>query len=213
NVAAETVTTALHAFTDQPSETDDRTPAQRRAHASVRICQVALAQGAAGTRAGATVTVIVDWATFTGGGLGRMDGQFTGPIDRRHIEQLLCDSPISRVITGPKSETLDVGRTARSFPEPTRRAIIARDGGCRWPGCETPAGWCEVHHHQRWHNGGSTSAINGVMICPHHHQFLHRNPDWATTFHEQQFRVFRPDGRELHPHPWSISQLCELLED
>ena len=63
--AAETVTTALNAFMDPPAETDDRTPAQRRADAFVRICQIALHHGAAGVRAAANVTVIVDWATFT----------------------------------------------------------------------------------------------------------------------------------------------------
>ena len=203
NLAAETITTALNAFTERPSDTDDRTPAQRRADALVRICQIALTHGATGTRAGATVTVVIDWATLLEGGLGRMDGHYTGPIDRRDIEQLLCDSSISRVITGPKSETLDVGRTTRAFPEPTRRAIIARDHGCRWPGCEIPAGWCDIHHHQAWQDGGSTSITNGVLLCDHHHQFLHRNPDWTTTFHEQHLQVFRPDGTELDPHPWA----------
>ena len=63
--AAETVTTALNVFMDPPAETDDRSPAQRRADAFVRICQIALQHGAAGVRAAANVTVIVDWATFT----------------------------------------------------------------------------------------------------------------------------------------------------
>ena len=55
--AAETVTTALNAFMDPPAETDDRTPAQRRADALVRICQIALHQGAPGVRAAANVTI------------------------------------------------------------------------------------------------------------------------------------------------------------
>ena len=63
--AAETVTTALNTFMDPPAETDDRSPAQRRADALVRICQIALHQGAPGVRAAANVTVTVDWATFT----------------------------------------------------------------------------------------------------------------------------------------------------
>ncbi len=208
NGAAETITTALHAFTDPPSDTDDRTPAQRRADALVRICQTALAHGTAGTRASATVTIVIDWATLLNHGLdtgldGRMDGHYTGPIDRHDIDRLLCDSRISRVITGPKSETLDVGRATRAFPEPTRRAIIARDHNCRWPGCETPAGWCDIHHHQHWQHDGTTSATNGVLLCPHHHRFLHRNPTWTTTFYDQHFRVYRPNGTELDPHPWA----------
>ncbi len=200
--AAETVTTALQAFMDPPSETDDRTAAQRRADALVRICQIALARGATGSRASAGVTVVIDWAALTAGTPGMADGLFTGPLDRRDIERLLCDSSISRVVTGPNSEVIESGRAQRAFPEATRRAIVARDRGCRWPGCEVPAGWCDAHHHQRWCDGGESSVGNGLLLCPHHHRFLHRHPEWHTTFHEQTFRVFRPDGRELHPNPW-----------
>ena len=200
--AAETVTTALNTFMDKPSETDDRTPAQRRADALVRICQIALHQGAAGVRAAANVTITVDWATFTrsgSGGLGVMDGQYTGPIDRRDIDRLLCDSKISRVIMGPDSKPLDVGRSQRAFTDPQRRAIIARDQGCGWIGCEIPGGWCEVHHHTHWEHGGPTCIENGCLLCPYHHRFLHRHPDWTTTFTNQILRIYRPDGRELLP--------------
>ena len=144
-----------------------------------------------------------DGDDLTNGGLGPIDGQHTGPLDRRDIERLLCDSPISRVITGPRSEALDVGRATRAFPDPTRRAITARDRECRWPGCATPAGWCEIHHHDHWEHGGETSAANGVLLCTHHHRFLHRNPRWTTTFHEQHFRVSRPDSTELTRNPWT----------
>ena len=208
--AAETVTTAVNAFMDPPSETDDRSPAQRRADALVRICQIALHQGAAGVRAAANVTVTVDWATFTrsssssgGSGLGVMDGQYTGPIDRRDIERLLCDSKISRVIMGPDSKPLDVGRSQRAFTDPQRNAIIARDQGCGWAGCEIPGGWCEVHHHAHWKHGGQTCIDNGVLLCPYHHRFLHRHPTWTTTFKDQILRIYRPDGRELTPNPWN----------
>ncbi len=209
--AAETVTTAVNAFMDPPSETDDRTPAQRRADALVRICQIALHQGAKGVRAVANVTVTVDWATFTrsssssgsGSGLGVMDGQYTGPIDRRDIERLLCDSTISRVIMGPDSKPLDVGRSQRAFTDPQRNAIIARDQGCGWAGCEIPGGWCEVHHHTHWEHGGPTCIENGCLLCPYHHRFLHRHPNWTTTFHNQILRIYRPDGRELAPEPWN----------
>ncbi len=207
--AAETVTTALHAFMDPPSDTDDRTPAQRRADAFVRICQIALQQGATGVRAAANVTVIVDWATFTAssssgaGGLGVMDGQYSGPIDRRDIARLLCDSTISRVIIGPDSKPLDVGRSQRAFTDAQRKAIIARDQDCGWAGCEIPGGWCEIHHHTHWKDGGLTCIENGCLLCPHHHRFLHRHPDWTTTYINQVFRIYRPDGTELTPDPWN----------
>jgi len=152
------------------------------------------------------VTVTVDWATFTrssGSGLGVMDGQYTGPIGRRDIDRLLCDSTISRVIMGPDSKPLDVGRSQRAFTDPQRNAIIARDQGCGWAGCEIPGGWCEVHHHTHWEHGGPTCIENGCLLCPYHHRFLHRHPNWTTTFINQILRIYRPDGRELTPNPWN----------
>ena len=201
--AAETVTTALHAFMDPPADGDDRTPAQRRADALVRICQIALQQGATGVRAAANVTIVVDWATFLNSGLGRMDGQFTGPLDRRDIERLLCDSTISRVIMGPDSKPLDVGRGQRAFTQAQRKSITVRDEGCTFAGCEVPPGWCETHHHTHWKDGGETCLENGCLLCPHHHRFLHRHPDWRTTFIDQVLRVYRPDGTELARNPWT----------
>ena len=201
-LAAETITTALNAFMDPPSDGDSRTDAQRRADALVRICEIALEQGACGVRAAATVTVVADWPTLTNGKPGRLDGQYTGPIPRTEIERLLCDCKISRVVMGPDSKLLDVGRTTRVWSPSQRNAIVARDGGCRWPGCEIPAAWSDIHHHQHWQHGGETSIANGYLLCSHHHHFLHRQPGWTTTFEHQTLRVFRPDGRELHPNPW-----------
>ena len=203
---AEIVATALKAFMDPPSEGEDRTPAQRRAAALVRICEVALARGVTASRAKAHVTVVVDWETLMDDVLGRADGMFTGSIHRREIERLLCDCHVSRVVMGPESRPLDVGRQGQSWPAPMRRGIVVRDGGCQWPGCEIPAAWCDVHYFVHWIHGGRTSVANGVLLCGRHHRFLHAHPDWMTTFDDQVLRVYRPDGRELHRHPWAEEQ-------
>ena len=111
DLAAETVTTALHAYTDPP---DDDVPEedepQRYAEALVRICEVALGHTGTKERARAQVSIVVDWKTLTERQPGRLDGEFTGPIHPRDIERLLCDCDISRIVTGPDSLPLDVGR-------------------------------------------------------------------------------------------------------
>ena len=187
---------------DPPSEGDGRTDAQRRAGALVRISEIALAHGACGTRAAANVTIIVDWKTLTAGVPGKLDSQHRGLLPRTDIDRLLCDSKITRVIMGPDSKPLDVGRTTRTWTPAQRAAITARDDGCTWPGCETPPAWCDIHHHQHWQHGGTTCIENGCMLCSHHHHFLHRHPDWTTTFQNQHLLVYRPDGTQLHPNPW-----------
>ncbi|MGM0931805.1 MAG: HNH endonuclease signature motif containing protein, partial [Actinomycetota bacterium] len=54
-----------------------------------------------------------------------------------------------------------------------RLAIIARDGGCAFPGCTAPSPWTEVHHIRWFEKGGPTSTDNGVMLCSHHHHLIH----------------------------------------
>ena len=199
---AETLRTVIDQFMDPPSDMDGRTAAQRRRDALMRACRVAAGCGDEGVAAVAHATVVVDWKTFTNGEAGLMDGQYTGLLPRSEVERLLCDCKVSRVVMGPTSKPLDIGRVTRVWPYSIRAAIIARDQHCQWPGCKVTASWSEIHHHRHWKHGGRTSVDNGYLLCPHHHHFLHRQPGWTITFADQVVRVFRPDGRELNPNPW-----------
>ncbi|HEY7440142.1 MAG TPA: DUF222 domain-containing protein [Acidimicrobiia bacterium] len=195
DLAAETVATALHAYTDPPRSDDARTAAKRRADALVRICDVALEHRDAG-RAQSHASVVIDWSTLTNGSLGRLDGEFTGPIHPADIQRLLCDCGVSRVVAGPDSLPLDAGRTTRSVPAATRRALAVRDGGCRHPGCDRPPGWCDAHHVVHWTHGGQTRLDNLVLLCDRHHQVVHQ-PGWTTKFDGHIYAVYRPDGTEI----------------
>ena len=35
-----------------------------------------------------------------------------------------------------------------------------RDGGCIWPGCDRPAGFCDAQHVTPWQQGGETKLAN-----------------------------------------------------
>jgi hypothetical protein len=54
-----------------------------------------------------------------------------------------------------------------------RKALKARDGHCRWPGCERPASWCDGHHLLHWIHGGTTDLNNLVLLCRRHHRMVH----------------------------------------
>lgn len=196
-LAAETVVTALHAFTDPPADDDDRTPARRRADALVRMAETALtALPRPAARARTHATVVVDWATLTGTGSGTLDGAFTGPLHRADVERALCDSTITRVVTGPDGLPIDVGRSRRTVPPPTWKTLVVRDGGCRFPGCDRPPGWCDAHHVVHWRTGGRTDRDNLVLLCDHHHHVVHQ-PGWILKFDGTDLRVLRPDGTEV----------------
>ena len=74
-----------------------------------------------------------------------------------------------------------------------RRAIVARDQGCRFPGCDRPPGWCDAHHVVPWHPDGTTERDNLILLCDHHHKVVH-NRGWTIDFDGHTLTVTRPDG-------------------
>ena len=64
------------------------------------------------------------------------------------LDVLACDALIQRVVLDAQGSPLDIGRTERTFTKDLRRAALARDRHCQWPGCQMRATWCEVHHIQ-----------------------------------------------------------------
>jgi len=112
-------------------------------------------------------------------------------IDAGTARRLLCDADLMPAILGGASEILDVGRSQRLVTPAIRAALELRDGGCVFPGCNTPARDCEAHHIIPWRLGGPTSLSNLTLPCPHHHGILEPsdNPD------DDRWRVeLREDG-------------------
>ena len=71
------------------------------------------------------------------------------------------------------SEVLDLGRETRLVNRALRRALVARDRGCVFPGCERPAVWCDAHHITWWEHGGPTNLENCCLLCRRHHTLCH----------------------------------------
>jgi hypothetical protein len=195
----EVARTALQAFTDPPSDGDTRTPAQRRADGFKRMCEAALStleSDAGPTRARPHVSYLVSHETVTAGKLGACDGEFVGPVGRETMRRLLCDCEVSRIVTGPGSVILDAGRTRRVVTAAQRRAVVARDQGCRFPGCDRPPGWCEVHHLKHWLDGGRTDLCDLILLCDHHHTVVHRD-GLILVFRGTDIVAVYPDGLTL----------------
>jgi len=95
------------------------------------------------------------------------------PISSKTIERLACDSSIARILLDSESIVIDVGRSKRVVSEPARRALAARDGHCRWPGCERPASWSAAHHVVHWIHGGTSDLNNLILLCHRHHWMVH----------------------------------------
>ena len=192
---------ALEAFTRPPVANDESTLAQRQAEGLIRICEIALRRGTDADGARPVVSYLTQQRSSTEAH-PMMMGVFSGVVDPRERERILCDVVIVPVQTDRWGEILGQGRATSVWNRATRRALTARSPHCQWPGCETPAPWCDAHHFVHWEHGGTTSLANGVHLCRRHHVFLHQHRDWHSTFDHQHFRVYRADGTEVHPDAW-----------
>jgi Domain of unknown function (DUF222) len=115
---------------------------------------------------------------------------------RRHA----CDAAIIRVVTNGASDPIDVGRSTRTIPPALRRALIVRDGGCVFPGCDRPHGWCEAHHIIHWLNGGDTNLANTALLCSRHHHQLHQHQWELTRTLDDTWAVTDANGNDLTHH-------------
>jgi hypothetical protein len=72
---------------------------------------------------------------------------------------------------------------------------MARDGGCRFPGCAEHR-YVEAHHVRHWADGGPTDLANLVLLCWRHHHALHEG-GYTLALEAGAVTVSRPDGRVL----------------
>ena len=100
------------------------------------------------------------------------ENEFSLPISSKTVERWACDCNLTRVLL-KDSVPIDVGRAERVIKGPKRRALIARDKHCQWPGCVRPASWCDGHHIVHWMNGGGLELDNMVLLCRRHHWMVH----------------------------------------
>ncbi|MET8252732.1 DUF222 domain-containing protein [Micromonospora sp. NPDC005197] len=163
-----------------PSGPDDtRCAGQRRHDALADVCRLALRTDELPETGGDPAQLVVT-ASFDGLtrqlGAGALDVGLRLTPDT--VRRLACDAAILPAVLGGAGQVLDVGRQRRLISGPLRRALVLRDGGCAFPGCDRPPRWCAAHHIRHWADGGPTSLDNAVLLCGHHHRHVHQS-DWA----------------------------------
>lgn len=122
-------------------------------------------------------------------GWGTIEGQ-SAAISMRSVERIACGTGTVPILFDGQ-QVIDVGRDQRLFTARQRIALAARDGGCRFLGCDRPPSWCEAHHIVPWSQNGSTTLAEGVLLCPHHHMLIHNN-GWEVVRHGSDYRLKPP---------------------
>ena len=192
---------------------DEVTPAQRRADALGLLAEAALSadldRGTAGDRY--QVMLHVDSASGVAAGEPssvpageRLSG--TLEVDHGAVDvsgetsrRLSCDASLVPIRHGADGAALDIGRKTRTVPPSIRRALVARDRTCRFPGCTSRR--CDAHHVEHWLDGGPTSLDNLVLLCRRHHRSVHEGLVDVRLLADGSLSFISPDGRVLRPAP------------
>ncbi|OQQ35542.1 HNH endonuclease signature motif containing protein [Prescottella equi] len=196
-VTGEMLLTALSSLTKPRNLLDDpaekRTPARQRADAFAEILRRYLDSGDAPTEGGERPHLSLhvnasdlarsesahEWThpnegsdLFGDKDIARMPHM--GPLSIATARRLACDCHLTPIVMDD-GVPLNLGRTSRTVSKKQRRALIARDHGCAFPGCGTPPAHCEGHHIKHWADGGPTDLDNLVLLCRYHHTLLHHS--------------------------------------
>ena len=171
---------------------DERTQGQRRHDALAAVLDAALRSddlpGTGGTPT--TVIITMSWKDYTSPqGIGRYgDGTL---VSARTARDLADQADIALCVLSGKGAVLDLYRTRRIASRAQTLALVARDGGCSFPGCDVAPQWCERHHVIAWQDGGNTDLGNLTLVCSfHHHQFARRG--WQCRINSDGLPVWIP---------------------
>jgi hypothetical protein len=124
------------------------------------------------------------------GGAGRADA----PLET--VKRLACDASVVVVTEDERGTPLNVGRKQRLVSTPIRRALLARDRHCTFPGCHRTR-FVEAHHVHHWVEGGETSVDNLVLLCSFHHRLLHEGGYRIRRDYQGELCFVRADGRAI----------------
>lgn len=119
-----------------------------------------------------------------------------GPnVPAETAQRIACDASKVVMTHDSTGNILDLGRRTRIIPPALRRALTHRDQGCRFPGCGLT--FCDAHHVRHWARGGETSLDNLVLLCRHHHRWVHEEGYRVRRDAEGRLQFLRPDGRPI----------------
>ena len=192
--AAATLSAAMAPLMVPAGADDRRSASQRRADALVDLATLALKTEDLPVLSGTATTLdVLVPAALTAGSAGaavaapaggcsvqlHVAGGIVhdapgGPVDLcpDTVARLLCDASIGRILVDANGVPLQLGRRVRLFTPDQRRALTARDAGCRFPGCTRPPRYTDAHHVVPWQHGGPTDLTNALLVCRFHHRLL-----------------------------------------
>src|SRR5581483_10288095 len=162
--------TALDALMTPPSGDDDRNASERRADALVELAWRQMDAGTLPQVGGQKPHLLVtaELATLAAQpNSPAAELEWSQPVPAETARRIGCDCELTPMLDGESHGSRKV------IPGWKRRALIARDRGCRFVGCDMPSAWCDAHHLKHWADGGLDELWNLVLLCRRHHRMVH----------------------------------------
>lgn len=199
--ALEAAARELHEQENASREARAEPAAARNADALVLLAETFLAHGSAARAAGDRhlITVHVDEQVLRGGEADthepRCELEDMGSLHPATVRRLCCDASLTTIVGDADGAALHLGRKTRVVPPAMHRALVARDVGCRFPGC-TNTRFVDAHHIVHWADGGETSLRNLTLLCRRHHRYVHEL-GFSIERHGTRLRFTKPDGQHI----------------
>jgi Domain of unknown function DUF222. len=183
---------------------DQRSADERRADAFVGLLLGRHNPGAAGGSEGLRPLVHLTVAATTLAGADNKPAVLGGygPIPAAFARKIAADPTgvWKRLVTDPIDGSL-IGHSRHTYRPPAALDdfIRARDGKCRFPGCQHSAQHTDLDHTIPWPKGPTTAGNLGAL-CRHHHRLKHHTT-WRLAQTNGQFCWTSPTGRRYLTHP------------
>jgi hypothetical protein len=92
------------------------------------------------------------------------------PLTIQQALALADEAALAGLVQAATGAILKLGLTARIANRAQTLALMARDKGCSFPGCDDPPELCQRHHVIPWWLGGPTDLDNLTLLYRYHHR-------------------------------------------
>jgi hypothetical protein len=189
------------AIATKTCDDDERTITQRRHDALGDVARSSLTANTrpAGNGQRAQISLVLN---HTDGTAHTPNQYYVSSFTR---DMMMCDA-VTTAVACCNGIPFDVGTPESDIPTRNRKAVITRDRCCRYPGCDRPAYWSDIHHIRERQHRGTHELSNLVLLCRFHHRWVHKQKlvlEWAPD--QITLLVTTPNNKILHSPPHAAS--------
>ena len=136
---------------------------------------------------------------------GRSELEDGTRVSAETSRRIACAAAVVAIHHDTDGAVIGAGRRTRTIAPAVRRALEARDRGCRFPGCGLR--FTDAHHVKHWADGGETTLANLLLLCSYHHRLVHEE-GWTVQWWGKGRPAFIDPSDRIHfTAGWKVPEL------